>query len=83
MFCLIEEFFKNDEICNNKKMKFSMTWLLDDLPLHENNTKAFESSILLFIFLIKFHFLDYNLNTLNYTEKLVSNLQDYTVQNKY
>lgn len=40
------------------------------------------SSVLLFIFLIKFHLLDCNLNILNCTEELIPNFQAYTVQKK-
>lgn len=42
IFYFIEErfFLKNDDVCNNKKIKFYMSWLLGDLPINENNTKA-------------------------------------------
>ena len=27
-------------VCDNKKIKFYMNWLLDDLPINENNTRV-------------------------------------------
>ena len=39
--CFIDKkVFKKMMVCDNKKIKFYMNWLLDDLPINENNTRV-------------------------------------------